>query len=61
MRAASIYKGYNDVQSTLPPGLVEVIHQYSAEYPDDPRVIRTIHVLTNGEEKVVFEDQRLKL
>jgi len=51
---------YND-QSTLPSGVVKVIQQYSAEYPDDPRVIRTIHVLTNGEEKVVFEDQRLKL
>jgi hypothetical protein len=58
MQAASLF---NDVQSTLPSGVVKVIHQYSAEYPDDPRVIRTIHVLTNGEEKVVFEDQQLKL
>jgi hypothetical protein len=28
---------------------------YFAEYPDDPRIKRIIHVLSNGEEKVVFE------
>jgi hypothetical protein len=37
------------------PTVVKVIHQYFAEYPDDPRIKRIIHVLSNGEEKVVFE------
>jgi hypothetical protein len=37
------------------PTVVKVIHQYFAEYPDDPRIKRIIHVLSIGEEKVVFE------
>jgi hypothetical protein len=36
-------------------GVAKVVQQYSSEYPDDPRIKRIIHVLTNGEEVVVFD------
>jgi phosphosulfolactate synthase (CoM biosynthesis protein A) len=43
------------IDTALPSGVIKVIHQYSAEYPDDPRIKRTTHVMDDGEEKVVFE------
>lgn len=43
---------------TQKPTVAKVLHQYSPEYPDDPKIKRIIHVMTDGTEVVVFDATR---
>lgn len=42
------------LDGVMPEGVVKIIHHYSPEWPDDPSIRKTIHVMADGEERVVF-------
>jgi hypothetical protein len=42
----------------LPVGVLRVVDFFSAEWPDDPSIVRTIHFMGNGDEVVFYDRNR---